>query len=298
MSIIHEALKRAERERESRMTQWPLGPSGRTSYRQRRWGVITGLVVGVTTAVAVSLWVWVQSPLSSAGLGVGPGIPQPSRAQVMAATPDVGGHAISAASPTLEMPLEPSLRLKSDASSRSDRSVPLALEAQAMADAAFERARDAESTGQWVQAERYYRQALTQNPALAEAHNNLGTLYIRQQQMNAAIDEFRAAIALNPNYAMVRNNLGGAYILLGQEELATREFIAALRIDGTYVSPYYNLASLYARRGDVGQAVAFLTKAFALESAVVSWVQEDPDFDRIRDAPELQRLRTQASVRR
>jgi len=256
------------------------------------------LVVGVTTAAAISIWVWLQSPLSSAGLGVVTGIPQSSRAQVDGAAPDVGRHAISAPSLTLAMPLEPSRRLKSDEVSRSDRSVTPAPEARALADAAFERARDAESKGQWAQAERDYRQALAQNPALAGAHNNLGTLYIRQQQMNAAIDEFRAAIALNPNYAMVRNNLGSAYILIGEEELAIQEFIAALRIDGAYVSPYYNLASLYARRGDVSQAVAFLTRALALESAVVSWVQEDPDFDRIRGAPEFQRLRSQASVRR
>ena len=100
--------------------------------------------------------------------------------------------------------------------------------------------------GQWEEAKGYYRQALTLNPTLVEARNNLGTLYVRQQQLTAAIDEFRAAIRLDPNYAMVRNNLGSAYFLSGQEALAIQEFLAALHIDGTYVSPLYNLASLYA----------------------------------------------------
>jgi tetratricopeptide (TPR) repeat protein len=298
MSIIHEALKKAEREREPRITRWPLYRGMRTAHRKWWWGVITSMVAGVAMAAAVSIWLWLQSPLSGPRLGVVTADPQSSRPNAADAAHDAERHTIATQPLARARPLEAPPRLKSDDISPPVTAVPLAPEAQAMADAAFERARDAESQGQWAQAERYYRQALTRNPTLAEAHNNLGNLHIRQQQMSAAIGEFQAAMALNPNYAMVRNNLGSAYFLIGEEELAIQEFIAALRIDSTYVSPYYNLASLYARRGDVGQAVAFLTKALALESAVVSWVQKDPDFDRIRGAPEFQRLRAQAQVRR
>jgi tetratricopeptide (TPR) repeat protein len=176
--------------------------------------------------------------------------------------------------------------------------VPLVLEAKATAETAFERAREAEFTGQWDTATRYYRQVLTLNPTLVEARNNLGTLYVRQQQLRAAIGEFQAAIRLAPNYAVVRNNLGSAYLLIGEEALAIQEFLAALHIDGAYVSPLYNLASLYARRGDVGQAVAFLTRALAIEPAVWSWAQEDPDFDGVKATPEFQRLRTQSHAKR
>jgi tetratricopeptide (TPR) repeat protein len=298
MSIIHEALKKAEREREPRMTRWPLYRGARIAHRRWRWGMRTGMVASVTMAAAVSIWGWLQPPSGGPTLGVGTPLPQSSRAYVTGAGPGAGPHAITAQPVALAGPLEAPPRLKSDDVSAPTTSVPPAPDAQAQADTAFERAGEAESKGQWVQAEHYYRQALAWNPALAEAHNNLGNLYIRQQQMSAAISEFRAAMVLNPNYAMVRNNLGSAYFLIGEEELAIQEFIAALRLDGAYVSPYYNLASLYARRGNVGQAVAFLTKALALESAVVSWVQDDPDFDRIRGAPEFQRLRAQALVRR
>jgi tetratricopeptide (TPR) repeat protein len=97
---------------------------------------------------------------------------------------------------------------------------------------------------------------------------------------------------------MVRNNLGSAYFLSGQETLAIQEFLAALHIDGAYVSPLYNLASLYARRGDVGQAVAFLTRALVIEPAVLSWLQEDPDFNGIKAAPDVQRLYTQGHAKR
>jgi tetratricopeptide (TPR) repeat protein len=171
-------------------------------------------------------------------------------------------------------------------------------ETQEAAQAAFERARAAESRGQREEAIGHYRQALTLNPTLIEAHNNLGALYVRLQQLPAGIDEFRAAIRLDPKYAMVRNNLGSAYILSGEEALAIQEFLEALHIEPTYVSPLYNLASLYARRGDVGQTVAFLTRALALEPAVLSWLQEDSDFDRVKAVPDLQRLYTQAHTTR
>ena len=183
-----------------------------------------------------------------------------------------------------------SLAISPDVVPSSASPVPWCWRRRSLPRATFEQAREFEFKGQWEEAKSYYRQALTRNPTLVEARNNLGTLYVRQQQLTAAIDEFQAAIRIDPNYAMVRNNLGSAYFLIGQETLAIQEFIAALHIDGAYVSPLYNLASLYARRGDVGQAVAFLTRALAIEPAVLSWLQEDPDFDSIKAAPEVQRL--------
>jgi tetratricopeptide (TPR) repeat protein len=295
MSIIHDALKKAERER----GPWAMGlavyPGVRMARRRWRWGIVTGMLIGVVT-VAVSTWLGLPSLGGAPTVGTVTQALQSSPARVPGAADQAHRQAVVTPPMAVAKP--------SEARSTPDKSLSLtapvsgAFEPQVNAEAAFERARSAESTGQWEQATRYYRQALALNPTLVEAHNNLGNLYIRQQQMTAAIDEFQAAIALNPNYAMVRNNLGSAYALIGEEALAIQEFIAALRIDGAYVSPYYNLASLYARRGDVGQALAFLTKALALEAAVLSWLQEDPDFNGIRAAPEFQRLRAQGQVRR
>jgi tetratricopeptide (TPR) repeat protein len=80
--------------------------------------------------------------------------------------------------------------------------------------------------------------------------------------------------------------------------MAIQEFLEAVRLDGTYATPYYNLASVYARRGDTSQALGFLTKALSLEPAVVSWVQEDPDFASVKEAPEFQRWRSVRTVQR
>jgi tetratricopeptide (TPR) repeat protein len=298
MSIIHDALKKAEREREPVVRGWPLYRGMRTA-RRRWWRGMTGsMLIGATTVGAVSAWLWVQ-PLGDvpAPRTMMP-IPQSRPARALPGDAADDGHPVFTALLPVASPLEAPPRSGSDVVPLQPAPVLLALEAQATAEAAFDRARAAESRGQWEQAKQYYRQALALNSSLVEARNNLGNLYVRQQQMTEAIGEFRAALALDPNYAMARNNLGTAYFLMGEESLAVQEFLAALRIDGVYVSPYYNLASLYARRGDTGQAVAFLTRALAIDPAVLSWLREDPDFDGIKGTPEFQRLRALGDARR
>src|SRR5919108_5557413 len=291
MSIIHEALKKAEREREPRPAGLPLYGRGRMARRRGRWSVAAGMLVGLTAVGAMSTWLWLRSqgggpPLRAAALTaqgpaamlLGGGEPTERRVVVSRALP-------------VAQPLAAVRPAESDEVGSPAASSARASEAQDTAQTAFERGREAEVKGQWEEAQRYYRQALALDPTLVEARNNLGTLYVHQRQLAAAIDEFHAALQLDPNSAIVRNNLGSAYFLNGQEGLAIQEFLAALRVDGAYVSPLYNLASLYARRGDVGQVVAFLTRALAIEPAVLSWLQSDPDFDGIKAAPEIQRLR-------
>jgi Flp pilus assembly protein TadD len=298
MSIIHEALKKAEREREPHPKGLALYGGVRTARRRWRWSVTTGMLLGLTTVGAVSTWLWLQSPGEILSAKTATPMPQHSPAMVRQGEGQADQQAAVSPPTPMAQPFEAPRQSTSDEVPSLAAPFSLTLDARAAAETAFERAREAEFKGHWEEATRYYRQALTLNPTLVRARNNLGTLYVRQQQLRAAISEFQAAIRLDPNYAMVRNNLGSAYFLIGEEALAIQEFLAALRIDGAYVSPLYNLASLYARRGDVGQAVAFLTRALALEPAVLFWAQEDADFEGIKATPEFQRLRAQSHAKR
>src|SRR4051794_33069776 len=60
MSIIHEALKKAEREREPRPPGLPLHGGVRTARRRWRWCVTTGMLIGLTSVGAGSTWLWLQ----------------------------------------------------------------------------------------------------------------------------------------------------------------------------------------------------------------------------------------------
>jgi tetratricopeptide (TPR) repeat protein len=289
MSIIHEALKKAERERDPR-PRAVHGPYLAPDRGRRHRGVgLARLMLGAMIGCCIGAAIWLELggilPLDSAPQP-GPseiiqsgevqmqGHPPAPNAPVVARQEGASAVSVAPAVPTGGSPFVPSATAA----------------ARAGAEAIFERAVSAEAEGRWDEAVLYYRQALEQDPGLLKARNNLGNLYIRQNRLAEAVGQFQAALTLAPAYAYARNNLGSAYLMMGQETEAIQEFLAALRLDGSYVSPYYNLAAIYARRRDLPHVVAFLTKAIALEPAVLSWISADADFDAIRTAPAFRHL--------
>src|SRR5262245_45447262 len=61
MSIIHEALKKAEREREPRPTALPLYSRVRTAGRRWHWRAVSGMLICLTSVGAVSAGLWLHS---------------------------------------------------------------------------------------------------------------------------------------------------------------------------------------------------------------------------------------------
>src|SRR5919108_1748343 len=309
MSIIYEALKKAEREREPLPRGLAVRPVVRLTHRRWAGIAVASLLIGVTLAGAISAWVWLMpktappssmesrstaSLVSQKRLASQDGEPvsfTTHPAQVVRAPLPSRVDAVVSASAAVTTPGPANApTAEADRPTTATRPAPRAV-APTTAAATFEKAVKAESDGRWDEAVQYYQQVIALKPTMSEAHNNLGHLYTRQHQLGAAIDEFRAALAVKPDYAIARNNLGSAYLMTGQEPLAVQEFLAAVRLDHGYATPYYNLASVSARRGDVSQAMAFLRRAMTLEPAVLSWAGEDPDFDSLRATPEFQRLR-------
>jgi len=52
------------------------------------------------------------------------------------------------------------------------------------------------------------------DPDSAEAHNNLGIAYGKQNRLDEAAKEFIAALKIKPNYAEAHNNLEICYGLM------------------------------------------------------------------------------------
>ncbi|HXH10457.1 MAG TPA: tetratricopeptide repeat protein [Alphaproteobacteria bacterium] len=282
MSIIYDALKKAERERQPSVRSVPVHHLTPPSHRGGRWMILTALVMVIAAGGGFASWVWLTSEL------VAPAASKPDRLGAAEAG-DVAVEGADGKSQIRKEPTSAQPPLKSESET--------GLEPQIAADVAYQEARRAEEEGRWEEAVQRYRQAVALNPSLLAARNDLGHLYVRLNRFGAAIEEFQKVLALAPDYAVARNNLGSAYLLIGQEQLAIQEFLAAVRLDGTYVTPYYNLASVFARRGDAGQAMTFLAKALTLEPAVLSWVREDPDFAGVWDSPEFRQLRSLRAAR-
>ena len=82
--------------------------------------------------------------------------------------------------------------------------------------------------GRWCEVS---ESSLTTNPDSAEAHNTLGSIYVRKGDPESARGEFEEAIRLKADYAWAHYNLGLVYRVLREPEAARTEFQKALVAD-------------------------------------------------------------------
>ncbi len=114
-------------------------------------------------------------------------------------------------------------------------------------------------------ARRMWREILAAAPDNAEAHFNLGLLYIRSGEYQPAIAAFRTVIALQPTMADALFNLGFAYAKSGQYDQAVASYIRAVDLNPPYRDEVlYNLATVYEIQGDWQKALQKLQMAIEL----------------------------------
>ncbi|MBI1788880.1 MAG: tetratricopeptide repeat protein [Acidobacteria bacterium] len=80
--------------------------------------------------------------------------------------------------------------------------------------------------GQFAQAEKAHRAAVTLAPGSDLMHNNLGYCLLLQEKRPEAVEEFRRALKLKPNSETARNNLGLALAGNAQEAIAHWQNVA------------------------------------------------------------------------
>ncbi len=109
----------------------------------------------------------------------------------------------------------------------------------------------------------------------AQRHNNLGTLYLKDRDLFAAIKEYRIAIAINPDSqttAVYFNNLGKVYLILGEIQkrnnlplqgwddfsiMAKISFEEAITKDCMKLEYYQNLIKAYELTGETNSKKEF-----------------------------------------
>jgi tetratricopeptide (TPR) repeat protein len=119
--------------------------------------------------------------------------------------------------------------------------------------------------GRLQEAERELRRAASLDPANAQAHNLLGSIYDRLGDSARAEAAFREAIRLEPSVPGFHNNLGISYLRQNRVEDAARVFTRALELDPQNASAHYNLGLLYMGKGEAARGVVHLERARALE---------------------------------
>jgi Tfp pilus assembly protein PilF/peroxiredoxin len=116
-------------------------------------------------------------------------------------------------------------------------------------------------TGETERARAAFERALSLQPDLAEANNDLGTLLAQEGDLEAAIARFRMALAATPDYPDALNNLGYALLLSGRDDEARALYERALALQPDFPEALNNLGLLLGRAGDLEAAERYFRRA-------------------------------------
>lgn len=121
----------------------------------------------------------------------------------------------------------------------------------------FDRAVELESTDP-VAASRAYARALGQDPALSDAHVNLGRLLQLAGRIEEAIHHYRQSIQAASNDPTAAFNLGTALEEIGRWNDALTAYRQAIEVDGCFADAHFNLARLCEQLGRRAEAIRHL----------------------------------------
>jgi Flp pilus assembly protein TadD len=119
----------------------------------------------------------------------------------------------------------------------------------------------------WASSEVLFRNVLKYYPNSYAAHNNIGNVLRRRNDLDGAIVEFKAALA-SWDHPKVRSNLGAVYAKKGMAKEAEEQFAAAEKLDPKSAEPDFGKGILYASLGQPDKALAAYARA----------LQKDPTF--------------------
>ncbi len=92
------------------------------------------------------------------------------------------------------------------------------------------------------------------DPAIADALNNLGNIARAEARFDEALAAFDRAIVLRSDHVAARNGRALALQALGRNDDAERELEDALALDPSFATTHSNLGNLYFRRDEIPRA--------------------------------------------
>jgi tetratricopeptide (TPR) repeat protein len=115
--------------------------------------------------------------------------------------------------------------------------------------------------GNYIEAERVFKQVIRLSPYYALGHYGLGKVYMYQGgNMRNAIRELKIAVDLDNRLAKAHFYLGVAYYLSEEYALAVTSYKKAFEIDERYVEALYNIGSIYDFMGHPSKSLIYYKK--------------------------------------
>lgn len=100
-----------------------------------------------------------------------------------------------------------------------------------------------------------YGEVIRLNPNLAEGYYNLGLALHKQEQYEAAITAYRQALVVEPTMANAQYNLGLALYQQGYNEEAIAAYQQSINLDSNNANAYFNLGMALQEQGDTAKAI-------------------------------------------
>jgi Predicted integral membrane protein len=144
---------------------------------------------------------------------------------------------------------------------------------------------------------RRYDQAIQQFRNVLDMHSEnwlarlyLGLAYQQKGRLTAALGEFERAKATAGPVPDILGPLGFAYALSGKQDEARTTLAELKRQAETAYTPAYNMALVCIGLDDKDQAFAWLEKAYAEHSGILTELRNDPNLDGLRSEPRFRNL--------
>jgi Flp pilus assembly protein TadD/peroxiredoxin len=115
--------------------------------------------------------------------------------------------------------------------------------------------------GQPAKAKAAFERALSLQPDLSEASNDLGALLAQTGDLEGAVARFRAALSATPDYPDALNNLGYALLQTGRQQEARGLYEKALVLQPDFPEALNNLGLILGRDGDLVGAEPYFRQA-------------------------------------
>jgi tetratricopeptide (TPR) repeat protein len=260
MSYINEALKKAQRDRDSRYERFggiiASGPVRKKKSFKRKFaiGSAIALIVLIPTGLLITVYI-LQQPSSfvresSPSVGYQNNEMKSdiiSKEKDPIAIPEVqAGSTVQREQTSVPQGEAPKKTVQADGKPIPYPAAvsPGGLQNQREAEVRYMEALNAQRGGDHKKAEVLYQQALMLDPGHVRALNNLGVLFMDQKKKREAVALFDRAIVLKKDY----------------------------------VDPYYNLACIYARMDEIDESIRYLEMAVAINKDVKNWAEKDVDM--------------------
>lgn len=118
----------------------------------------------------------------------------------------------------------------------------------------------------------HYKQAIQSDNTLSYAYSNLGDVYFTKEDYKTALEYFSNALKYDAQSIYALNNYANTLVKLNQYDEAIKSYNQAIEIDPESSFTYNNIGNAYVLKGMPDFALAFLVKAIKYDSEnVFAW---------------------------